>query len=97
MKIIGYGSYGSTRGHGPFRLSLAEADGDVESDARGCARQGGYSDRQVVAVDADGCCYAVDEDGVANEDEWIPGPGGLTSGAARYDLASIDNLMARAM
>lgn len=90
MSQYRYGSYGSVRGYGRLFSALAEAERDVRRDGEGCAKQGGYSDRQVVAVDEDGICYAVDGNG--DPTHWIPGSGGRGCGAARYtdeDLASV--------
>ena len=58
-----YTTYGSVRGQGPVRDSLEAALRDLENDGDGCAAQGGYSDRRVYAIDADGRRRAVDSDG----------------------------------
>lgn len=52
-----YVSWGSVRGFGPIRDSEAEAKADVRRDDAGCAAQGGYSDRQVYAIDEEGYLY----------------------------------------
>lgn len=80
--IVGYGTYGNVRGYGPRRGTLAAAEMDLGADQAGCRRQGGYSDRQVVAIDSDGACWAVEPDGAIGD--WVPGPGGAGGGAARY-------------
>ncbi len=86
-KYIGYGSYGSVRGYGPLRGTREEAESDVRSDGEGCQQQGGYSDRAVVVVDSEGCCYYPGEDGGDDgELSWVPGAGGRTGGAARYEI-----------
>lgn len=89
IAIIAWGTYGSVRGYGPPRLTFAEAQKDRQSDARGCASQGGYSDREVVAVDAHGTCWKF-EDGVV-------GPYVRTSGgrAAYYTGEELEKLPVR--
>lgn len=84
MQAYKYGSYGPVRGYGPLCDSLMDAEKSVRQDGHGCARQGGYSDRQIVAVDQDGYCYRVDDTGAYNESDWIRSDGG--SRGARYDL-----------
>lgn len=80
-KIAGYTCIGDTRGQcGVKHATRREAEKCCESDRRGCARQGGYSDRQVAEIGDDGYLY---EDIVA--DRWIAGIGGRTSGAARSE------------
>ena len=59
--VIGYVTWGSVRGEGPTRATRAEAEADLRRDANGCRRQGGYSDRHVYWIDADG--YARDDEG----------------------------------
>lgn len=56
-----YTTWGPVRDRGPIRATEAEAEADLERDRSGCAAQGGYSDRQVYAIDEDG--YLVDHDG----------------------------------
>ena len=54
----GYTTWGSVRGMGPVRQTLAEADYDLAADQEGCASQRGYSDREVYSIDNEG--YVVD-------------------------------------
>jgi hypothetical protein len=86
--IVAWGTYGSVRGYGPLRATREQAEGDLRADVSGCHRQHGYSDRQVVAVDADGVCWAVDYDGDAPIVlHWVRGPGG--GRAAHYSHAEM--------
>ena len=96
--VVAYGSYGPARGYGPLRGSLAEAVADVRADQHGCSRTtGGYSDRRVAAVDGAGVCWALesrDDWGDNGIGGWMWGPGGRSSGAARYtaeDLAEVQS------
>jgi hypothetical protein len=45
---------------GLVRATIDEAERDLATDAEGCAKQGGYSDRAVYAIDHEG--YVVDVD-----------------------------------
>jgi hypothetical protein len=73
-----YSTYGSVRGCcGHRHLTEKEAMGCLHRDRKICAAQGGYSDREVVEVDDQGRLYY---DLAA--DNWVPGPGGRSSGAA---------------
>jgi hypothetical protein len=54
-------TWGSVRGQGPIRSTCMDAERDLTEDREGCAAQGGYSDREVYGIDADG--YVVDDDG----------------------------------
>ena len=56
--VKGYTTWGSVRGMGPVRKTLAKADHDLAADQEGCASQRGYSDREVYAIDDEG--YVVD-------------------------------------
>lgn len=57
-----YTTYGPVRGLGPIRTSIDAAQRDLKNDQYGCYRGcGGYSDRRVYAIDADG--YLVDDFG----------------------------------
>jgi hypothetical protein len=57
-----YTTYGPVRGCSGVKHRTREAaERAIEQDARGCSRQGGYSDRQVAVV-IDGRIYH-DEDG----------------------------------
>lgn len=58
--ILGYTTWGSVRGMGPVRMTRAEAEADLAHDAKGCSKHGGYSDREVYAIDGDR--YVVDAD-----------------------------------
>lgn len=74
-----YTTYGSVRGCCGHRHRTPEAaQACIDRDQRGCASQGGYSDRSIATVGPNGYLYR-DE---ACED-WIPGPGGRSNGAAR--------------
>lgn len=55
--IVRWSSWGSVRGQGPIRLTRARAEDDLDRDAQGCAEQGGYSDRDLIAIDAEGWCW----------------------------------------
>lgn len=75
-----YTTYGNVRGGCGHRHQTSEAaERCLARDQAGCRSQGGYSDRSVAVVGEDGYLYH-DE---ACED-WIPGEGGRTSGAARF-------------
>lgn len=78
MSAIGYTTWGSVRGMGPLRADLAAAERDYYGDQSACERQGGYSDREVVSIDADGILYRLDGSIV-----WPSH--GRTSGAVRVD------------
>lgn len=76
----GYTTYGSVRGgSGGLHRTREAAGRALGRDRRGCRSQGGYSDRQVVAVGDDG--YLYHDDACT---DWVPGPGGRTGGAARF-------------
>ena len=77
---IRYTTWGPVRGQGPIRATFAEARVDLQSDARACARQGGYSDRRIVAV-VDGRLREVDEWGSPGGPVWPSH--GRSSGAVR--------------
>jgi hypothetical protein len=47
-------TWGSVRGMGPLRSEKSDAERDLVDDDKGCASQGGYSDRRLCTVDADG-------------------------------------------
>ena len=80
MRVIGYTTYGSVRGQcGHTHATPGDAQWCLERDRRGCEGSGGYSDRQVAEIGADGLLYR----SVA-QDDWVPGPGGRTNGAARF-------------
>ncbi len=52
---VRYTTYGSGRqGCGHKHRSLEAANRCLDRDARGCAKQGGYSDRVVCRIDEDG-------------------------------------------
>lgn len=86
-RIVAWGTYGSVRGMGPLRASRKEAERDQDRDCDDCrAVPGGdcYSDRYVVAVDADGYCYrelAVGGWG------WVPTSGGARG--VRYEMPQV--------
>ena len=78
-KIAGYTTYGSVRGCcGHTHTTVEQAERCLNRDESGCSKQGGYSDRSIVAVGDDGYLYR-DRDC----QDWIPGPGGTSCGAAR--------------
>lgn len=54
-------TYGHVRDMGPIRNTREAAERDLAKDREGCRDQGGYSDRSVYAIDADG--YLMQEDG----------------------------------
>lgn len=90
--IVAWGTYGSVRGYGPLRRRRHEALSDLLADQDGCKAERGYSDRNLVAVDAEGFCWALDFDAEAGSEvvsHWVPGAGGPTHGAARYELSSL--------
>jgi hypothetical protein len=49
-----YTTYGAVRGMGPIRTERRVAERDMKSDQDGCAKQGGYSDRDVYEIDSEG-------------------------------------------
>jgi hypothetical protein len=49
-----YTTWGDVGGFGPVRRSLERAEADLRRDIKGCRAQGGYSDRAVYVVDAEG-------------------------------------------
>ena len=55
-------TWGDVRGQGPVRRTAARAARDLAADEQGCESQGGYSDRAVYAVDADGYLLTRHED-----------------------------------
>ena len=59
-----WATWGSVRGLGPVRSLIGSAIEDLERDRIDCRSQGGYSDRELYAVDADG--YVIDPDTGAN-------------------------------
>ena len=71
-----YTTYGPVRGMGQIRTSREKAMADLADDHAGCATQGGYSDRDIYEIDADG--YLIDENG---EPVWPPH--GKSCGAVR--------------
>ena len=76
----GYTTHGSVRGGcGVLYATALRAERALERDQRGCQAQGGYSDRTVVVVGDDGCLYYDDEC-----QDWVPGAGGRSCGAARF-------------
>ena len=80
MKAKGFTTYGSVRGCcGHLHKTIAAAETCLQRDQNGCGGQGGYSDREVVEVGEDDRLYRD-----AASDDWIPGSGGRTSGAARF-------------
>lgn len=51
-----YTTSGSVRGDcGHHHRTLSGADRCLQRDMDGCASQGGYSDRRIVAIDGEGC------------------------------------------
>lgn len=89
--IIAWGTYGSVRGYGPPRLTLAEAQKDRQSDERGCASQGGYSDREVVAIDERGTCWQFVEGTIGSYVRTHPG----RATAAYYTAGELETLPVR--
>jgi len=85
MRLIGYTTYGSIRGGcGHNHATPEEADACLAQDGSGCRTQGGYSDRATVGIGADGYLYYYTGSDRAAEDEWVPGPGGRSGGAAKW-------------
>jgi hypothetical protein len=81
IEVRGWTTYGSVRGGcGHLHRTVEAAARCRQRDAHGCAVQGGYSDRAVMAVGRDGCLYRDPGD----PGSWVPGPGGPGSGAARF-------------
>jgi hypothetical protein len=77
-KTIGYTTAGSVRGQcGHLHETTTLADRCLARDRAGCAIQGGYSDRQIARIDAEGFLYDLDG-------EWIAADGGPTNGAMRF-------------
>ena len=77
-RVVAWSTYGQVRGMGPRRATIGEARRDLADDMEGCGQQGGYSDRAVIAVDVDACCWHLD--GEARPLSWVRAPG---SGALR--------------
>lgn len=75
MKVT---SYGDVRGQGPVRRSVEAAERDIDRDDAGCQAQGGYSDRRIAYIGADGYLYA---DEACEEPIWPSH--GRSSGAVR--------------
>ena len=77
-------TWGSVRGLGPVRATEDEARRDASEDHDGCTEHGGYSDRDVYAIDDDGFAFAVDVDGrVIDDYVW---PHGRSGRALKVDL-----------
>jgi len=64
------------RGQGPVRTTYEAAERDLRADIYGCASQGGYTDRAIYEIDAEG--YLVDPETGDNVYE-----GSGTNGAVR--------------
>lgn len=79
-----YVTWGSIRGMGPIRKTIEQAERDLRADQRGCRRQGGYSDRFVYAIDADGYVVGLNLDGGPDSDANVF-PYGRTSAALRVE------------
>ena len=74
-----YTTYGKTRGScGHRHTTFGAAEACRARDQSGCAAQGGYSDR-IIAEVRRGRLYLLG----GGADDWIPGPGGRSCGAAR--------------
>ena len=81
-------TYGDVRGGcGKVYDTAEEAHRAVMSDAHGCRRQYGYSDRQVAVIGDDGYLYTYDDGGDGLPSNWIAGPGGRTSGGVKFSDA----------
>ncbi len=85
MSAVAYGTWGAVRGFGPLRLDRAAAEADLQLDADGCGKHGGYSDRFVVAVDDEGICYRD-----LDTDDWVRASSGS---AAKYDLKTLSRVL----
>lgn len=79
IKINGWTTWGMVRGLGPVRDSQDAALRDLTDDSEACGNQGGYSDRDLYAIDQDG--YVVDPD--TGDNVW---PNGRTSRALKVEL-----------
>lgn len=75
-------TYGDVRGQGKVFDTQHAAENSLAADQRGCAKQGGYSDRQVVAIDEDGYLRQI-EDGKAAGYIWPSW--GKSSGAVKAE------------
>lgn len=76
----GYTTHGSIRGCcGHMHATEQSAQACLERDKAGCASQRGYSDRSIAIVGDDGLLYQDPEC-----ENWIPGDGGPSCGAARF-------------
>jgi hypothetical protein len=73
VRIVAYGSYGSVRGYGRLCATREAAERNVRADSHACAKQGGYSDRNVIAVDAAGLCWSICGDQLGT---WVRSAGG---------------------
>ena len=73
--IVGYGSYGTVRGLGERCSTIEDAERSVRADRANCAKvkAGGYSDREVVAVDHDGWRRRFPESGAPGPVVMLPG------------------------
>lgn len=83
-----FGSYGIIRGYGALYRTLKEADDSVYDDQRKQQRNGGTTDRAVVAVSTDtGLCWWAGEGDLPEEDMMpVITPSGSQ---ARYTLDAI--------
>lgn len=90
--IVAWGSYGAVCGYGVCSESRPVVDRDLADHREGCASQGGYSDRRIVAVDDEGYLWSLtyDDDDAERLGGWVRANGGQ---AARY---SADDLPAPA-
>ena len=73
-----FSTYGSVRGCcGHRHTTLSGAARCLARDRAGCASQGGYSDRSLVLVDADGYLYHdMGQIAAADGDHWVRSAGG---------------------
>jgi hypothetical protein len=80
----GWTTWGDVRGLGPIRgvNERGQAECDLKADGHGCRQQGGYSDRSLYAIDADG--YLVEPGTDINVY-----PYGRTHAALKVDLAEV--------
>lgn len=72
-------TWGDVRGMGEIRDTRQEADRDLMEDRTTCYAQGGYSDRAVYQVDADGYLFRE----VGGEGAYVWPSSGRSTGAVR--------------
>src|SRR3954468_22005112 len=62
MRPMKWTTWGPVRGMGPIVEAREDAERSLRADVFGCARQGGYSDREVFEVDEEGFLHDAEGD-----------------------------------